>query len=657
MADTSETVFTEKPKTRSSTELWLIGQQIKSLDLEHFRQLPTNGQVLRRLFYDLKTAKLSLSSSCSNVANEVLLLYYAANIPATQKPNIVAKLKKLYQNYISVGKNKARQTDRQREIEAEFIQSMTVLFDVAHADSEKIIRIPEDSQFLADQREGRKMTMGHEDTEFRLKEQKKMQRKLEETRRTEKAKETQAMAETVTIVTDDEENPIPTSSLTDDEFSEISQYHRRQTTPHSATISAPASDTYDDNPITPITATSKFNRRRLIDNPLFVSSLDRTKTTPRQAMHIVAPALQAVGVNVDKLTLCTTSLYEARKNVRRSIGQDVRKCFSPEAPLIAHFDGKLLPDCSGANADRMPIVVSGKNVEKLLAIPKLSGSGTGLLMGNAVVEALRQWPGVPEWLAGLCFDTTSANTGIHTGAITVIQKAFDKRLLFLACRHHILEIVASAVFDLFFASSGPNIPIFGRFKEQWQFLNQADYSSIDKNTEGFALSDNEKMWLSQNCECVAQFLADQLATKQPRDDYAELLRVALVALGKGDLIPGGVRFSPPGAYHRARWMAKGLYCLKMLCFREQFPMNAHELQAMKRIGLFTTTLYLKAWYTAPVAYDAPYNDLSLLQQLETFQGVDSRIAQAALHKLKGHLWYLSEDLLGGTLIVLQQGFL
>jgi len=42
--------------------------------------------------------------------------------------------------------------------------------------------------------------------------------------------------------------------------------------------------------------------------------------------------------------------------------------------------------------------------------------------------------------------------------------------------------------------------------------------------------------------------------------------------------------------------------------------------------LFTTTLYVKAWYTAPVAYDAPYNDLSLLQQLETLHGVDSHIA-------------------------------
>jgi len=86
-----------------------------------------------------------------------------------------------------------------------------------------------------------------------------------------------------------------------------------------------------------------------------------------------------------------------------------------------------------------------------LAIPKLPGSGTGRLTGNAVVDALRQWTGVPEYLAGLCFDITRANTGVHTGAITVIQKAFDKQLLFLACRHHILEIEASAVFDLFFA--------------------------------------------------------------------------------------------------------------------------------------------------------------------------------------------------------------
>ena len=61
-----------------------------------------------------------------------------------------------------------------------------------------------------------------------------------------------------------------------------------------------------------------------------------------------------------------------------------------------------------------------------------------------------------------------------------------------------------------------------------------------------------------------------------------------------------IHFSPPGAYHRARWMAKGIYCLKILLFREQFKMYAKELQALRRICLFTITLYVKAWYTAPV---------------------------------------------------------
>ena len=87
------------------------------------------------------------------------------------------------------------------------------------------------------------------------------------------------------------------------------------------------------------------------------------------------------------------------------------------------------------------------NVEKLLAIPKLQMS-SGELMGNTVVQTLQDWKDVPDWLAGLCFDTTSSTTGVHTGAIKVIQQAFDKRrLLFLACRHHIFELISAAVFD------------------------------------------------------------------------------------------------------------------------------------------------------------------------------------------------------------------
>ena len=113
-------------------------------------------------------------------------------------------------------------------------------------------------------------------------------------------------------------------------------------------------------------------------------------------------------------------------------------------------------------------------------------------MAKAVVQVLQQWKGVPQWLAGLCFDTTSSNTGIHTGAITVIQSMLDKHLLFLACRHHNLEILSSSLFNEFLKSSGPLISLFSRFKEQWMFIDTTKYSSIDVTTARSASTDIEK---------------------------------------------------------------------------------------------------------------------------------------------------------------------
>ena len=117
---------------------------------------------------------------------------------------------------------------------------------------------------------------------------------------------------------------------------------------------------------------------------------------------------------------------------RETLVATIRQNFQPAVPLVAHFDGKLMPNVDGGTRelqDCMPVVVSGLGIEKLLGIPKLP-AGTGALMGQKVVEFVREWPGVEDHLAGLCFDTTSSNTGIHTGAITVVQQAFNRRLLF-----------------------------------------------------------------------------------------------------------------------------------------------------------------------------------------------------------------------------------
>ena len=80
--------------------------------------------------------------------------------------------------------------------------------------------------------------------------------------------------------------------------------------------------------------------------------------------------------------------------------------------------------------------------------------GSGAMMGQKVEGFVHEWTGVENRLAALCLDATASNTGIHTGAVTVVKNSFSRRLLFLACRHHVFEIYSSAAFDYFFVSKG-----------------------------------------------------------------------------------------------------------------------------------------------------------------------------------------------------------
>lgn len=71
---------------------------------------------------------------------------------------------------------------------------------------------------------------------------------------------------------------------------------------------------------------------------------------------------------------------------------------------------------------------------------------------------------------------------------------------------------------------------------------------------------------------------------QPRQDYLELIKLSLILFGESDdvAVDGKVHFSPPGAYRRARWMAKGIYCLKIFLFRGQFKLTAVEQYTTRR---------------------------------------------------------------------------
>lgn len=126
----------------------------------------------------------------------------------------------------------------------------------------------------------------------------------------------------------------------------------------------------------------------------------------------------------------------------------------------------------------------------------------------------------------------------------------------------------------------------------------------------------------------------------PRADYRELLELACIFLGGTP--PRGIKFKKPGATHHARWLSKAIYSLKMYLFRDQFTLKRTEIEGLREICVFVVLFYVKAWFQAPSAVAAPQCDLNLLQELIKYLESNVKIAKAALSKLTGHLWYLTE---------------
>ena len=61
----------------------------------------------------------------------------------------------------------------------------------------------------------------------------------------------------------------------------------------------------------------------------------------------------------------------------------------------------------------------------------------------AVDEALETWK-VRQRIIAMALDTTSSNNGKYMGAAGLLEKSIGRKLFYLACRHHILELIAAA---------------------------------------------------------------------------------------------------------------------------------------------------------------------------------------------------------------------
>lgn len=274
------------------------------------------------------------------------------------------------------------------------------------------------------------------------------------------------------------------------------------------------------------TCPPKQKRPRPAVDTCTAAALDRTKTSDRNAVYILSAFAIDMGTSVNELALNRSSIRRARMKLRQQTAEDIKTNFAPNVPLTVHWDGKMLPEMTGKETvDRLPILVSGYRVAKLLGIPKLP-SATGESQANAIFKCLQNWK-LEAKVKAMSFDTTASNTGGWRGACTLLQQKLGNDLLNLACRHHIFEILLEKVYTecMNSISSGPDIALFKRFQEKFRSLNLVAYNTL--------MDDEElKLKVSPYKEDVLSFCMEHLQKEHPRDDYRELLELSIIILGE-----------------------------------------------------------------------------------------------------------------------------
>lgn len=308
--------------------------------------------------------------------------------------------------------------------------------------------------------------------------------------------------------------------------------------------------------------------------------------------------------------------------------------------FVLHWDGKMMLDIQSSDeskAERLPIVGSQCDSECILRVPKLPDK-TGRSAALAVHNTLAEY-GLLDTVQAVCTDTEASNTGNKNGSVVILEELLDRTLLYLACKHHMYELVLKAVFVekcMGGQTKNPKVEMFERLKDKW---NDFDLDSFDAGT----MDDTVKEQLSEEfVEEMRQFCLHNLEKDQCRADYREFLELVVIFLD-GDL-PGGNRLKKPGPMHHARWMSKGIASLKIFLLRNQFTFkDEEEFEGLRDVCIFLIRLYVKAWFKATSAIEAPRLDLTFIKESIEYGNIDGAISRIALNKIAGHLWYLSQE--------------
>lgn len=251
----------------------------------------------------------------------------------------------------------------------------------------------------------------------------------------------------------------------------------------------------------------------------------------------------------------------------------------------------------------MPILVSGGGTSKLLAVPALP-NGTAVVEANAIVQSIHEW-NLRDKIVAMSFDTTNTNSGCRNGVITRLPAMLDKKLLALACRHHVAEIILKYCFEMEGdASQSDKLDKFKSFQDEYN--QKLDAGQKLKHRSVITVPSLNKLTQPWRQE-VVEFCLKQLNERQPRGDYIELLELVIVFLGADT--PKGIKFRRAGSISRARWMARAIYVLKIWMLSDNFEkLDVKLMDHYQKLSVFIAKCYVKYWFSLnnPVCIFACY---------------------------------------------------
>ena len=279
--------------------------------------------------------------------------------------------------------------------------------------------------------------------------------------------------------------------------------------------------------------------------------------------------------------------------------EEIRETWTPPKYASLHWDSKLLPKLTDkyTTEERLTVAVGTQDEIKLLGVPCYepgTDQHTGDIITQKTAELLAQW-NCADSIVNMTFDTTASNTGHVTAACVALQHNLGKALLCIRGYEDRSVKIARSI---------TVCPV------QETLSNDSPIRQLDMT--GFSA---EGELLAEELRAVTLLQVSQDHDFR-RDNYKELIELCVLFLNGN--VWKEITFKKPGAMHKARWMAKRLYAIKICLFEEQISSLPQETITTKQqvpkvraFVNFVTLVYIPWWLKSTSPTDAPCNDLDL----------------------------------------------